>query len=394
MSWEPTRENGLSARTPGAIAVLLAVCGVSALGVAACQRTTSPSDDHAQTSSSTATDFSGVNLNDTKESGTYAVPGEELAKKAGSELIGKQAPAASMRSIDGQMIDLGRIFGKKPVYIKFWATWCVPCRQQMPAFEKMYESLGDKIQFVALDIGLSDDLDSIKTFKEKYSLKMPIVMDDGSLAKAFNLRVTPQHVLIGRDAKFAYFGHADNEDLANAIKRVLAQPQMSGPFVSPSAAATIVTSYKVGDVITDVSARATERNAIQLRATPGRLRGVLFFSSWCEWYLEKSRPVTAKACARARETISAMAARKDSGVDWVGVSGGPWSSADDLSAYRTKHKVTIPFVLDDSGDLFRSFGIRDIPTVVLINSHSKIVKIVGPGEADIAGAVMAARKEL
>ena len=388
---EPLLENGLSTRTPGAFAVLLAVCGVLASGVAACQRTTSPSDEHAQTSSSTATDFSGVNLNDTKESGAYAVPGEELAKKAGFELIGKQAPAVSMKSIDGQMIDLGRIYGKKPVYIKFWATWCVPCRQQMPAFEKMYESLGDKIQFVALDIGLSDDLDSIKTFKEKYELKMPIVMDDGSLAKAFNLRVTPQHVLIGRDAKFAYFGHADNEDLANAIKRVLAQPQMAGQFVPPSAPATIATSYKVGDLVADVQAKATDGNAIQFKATPGRLRGILFFSSWCEWYLEKSRPVTAKACARARKAISVMAEIKDSGVDWVGVSGGPWSSADDLSAYRLKHKITISLALDNSGDLFRSFGIRDIPTVVLIDSRGKIMKIIGPAEADLAGAVRAVR---
>ena len=104
------------------------------------------------------------------------------------------------------------------------------CRQQMPAFEKRYETLGDKVQIVALNIGLSDDLQSIKTFREKYGIKMPIVMDDGRMAQLFNLRVTPQHVLIGRDGRFAYFGHAENHALDDAIVHVLAEPASSAPI--------------------------------------------------------------------------------------------------------------------------------------------------------------------
>ena len=361
----------------------------------ACQQSPStsqaePTNASAEAVENTATDFSAVNLSDTTEDPAYAAPGEDLARAAGADAIGKPAPVAIMKTIDGETIDLGKIYGKKPVYIKFWATWCVPCRQQMPAFQKLYETLGDKIQFVALDIGLSDDLASIRTFRQKYGIKMPIVMDDGHLAQLLNLRVTPQHVLIGRDARFAYFGHADNKDLSDAVQRVLAQPATSAAPLAQAAVAE--RSYKVGDVVSGLSTTTMSGSKVALAgAAPGRLRGVLFFSSWCEWYLEKSRPVTAKACARARVAIEKLAADRGLGVDWVGVAGGPWSTAQDLADYRKNNKVTIPLALDVSGSLFRAFGIRDIPTIVLIDGAGRIVRIVSPAEADLDGAVRAAK---
>jgi len=52
------------------------------------------------------------------------------------------APRLNLETIDGDVIDLGGLYGRKAVYIKFWATWCVPCRQQMPHFEQAYETAG------------------------------------------------------------------------------------------------------------------------------------------------------------------------------------------------------------------------------------------------------------
>jgi thiol-disulfide isomerase/thioredoxin len=336
----------------------------------------------------TATDFSNVKLSDTTEDAAYAAPGESLARTAGGLLLGKPAPVAQMKSIDGRMIDLGQDYGIRPVYIKFWATWCMPCRQQMPAFEKLYEQMGGKIRFIALNIGLSDDLNSIRTMQMIYGLKMPIVMDDGRFAQLFNLRVTPQHVLIGRDARFAYFGHADNKELAQAVQRVLAQPPSAKPAVS---AAPSERPYKVGEVVRGLTASTTVGTRVPLAAAgPGRLRGVMFFSSWCEWYLEKRRPGTSKACVRARQAAERMA-MKDKGIDWIGISGGPWSTAQDLADYQKNKKVMMPLSLDESGALFRAFGIRDIPTIALIDSGGRIVRIINPNDTNIEAAVLAAK---
>jgi peroxiredoxin len=84
-------------------------------------------------------------------------------------------------------------------------------------------------------------------------------------------------------------------------------------------------------------------------------------------------------------------AEKNDGIDWVGVAGGPWSTAEDLREYQKANKITIPLALDESGSLFRAFGIHDIPTIVLIDSRGKIAKVVHPDETNLRAAVKAAQ---
>lgn len=148
--------------------------------------------------------------------------GEQRADAVGARRIGLSAPAFMLKTIDGQTIDLAKLYGAKPVYLKFWATWCIPCRAQMPGFERTFETLGDRIQVISVNAGLDDDVASVRAFRETFGLKMPMVIDDGRLAAALDLQVTPQHVLIGRDARIAYVGHLDGDRLAGAIQKVLA----------------------------------------------------------------------------------------------------------------------------------------------------------------------------
>jgi peroxiredoxin len=372
--------------------VRLILCAVLTLFASACQNNDSTARSQAVEagigSGSTATDLSGVKVSDTVEDPATASAGEDLAREASVPMLGKPAPVALLTTIDGDTIDLGRVYGTKPVYLKFWATWCTPCRQQMPAFQSRYEKLGDKIQVVAVNIGLSDDIDSIRAVRKKYGLTMPIVMDDGRLARLFNLKVTPQHVLIGRDARVAYFGHAENNNLDDAVQRVLSQPPSLKPIVQTPVAER---TYKTGDVISGLIVTTTQGAKASLVANgSGRLRGVMYFSSWCEWYLEKSRPATAKACARSREAVERLAT-KDNGVDWIGIAGGPWSTAQDLADYRKRYNVTIPLALDLSGSLFRAFGIRDIPTIVLIDSSGRIIRVIASSEENLEALVESAK---
>ena len=72
----------------------------------------------------------------------HATTGEERRQAAGAPLVGQPAPRLVVTTIDGRRIDLGALYGRKAVYLKFWATWCVPCREQMPHFEHTYETGG------------------------------------------------------------------------------------------------------------------------------------------------------------------------------------------------------------------------------------------------------------
>lgn len=340
------------------------------------------------TDAGTATVLNDIDTTDTVEDASYAVPGEGLAQEAGKTTLGKPAPAATMKTIDGATIDLAKVYGKKPVYIKFWATWCVPCRQQMPAFQKIQETMGDRMQLIAIDIGLNDDEASIRAFREKYGLTMPIVLDDGRLGALFDLRVTPQHVLIGKTVRIDYVGHADNAELGQALRKaVLERPGNSA--VATDAAETRVVGP--GQMLPAISVKTTAGATVPLRARPGRVLAVELFSSWCEWYLKTSRPGASRACTRTRLAIEEVA-RKDNGIDWLGIAGGPWATASDLQDYQTKNGVKIPLALDASHSIFRLFGVRNVPTVALIDSSGRLIKLIGPLDGDLAAVVEAARR--
>ena len=143
--------------------------------------------------------------------------GQERAEAAGKGLVGSPAPRAVVKTIDGDTIDLGALYGKKAVYLKFWATWCVPCRQQMPHFEHTYETAGPDLAVIAIDVGFNESLQQIQRYRRAVGITMPIILDDGQLGGAFNLRVTPQHIVIGRDGRIQYVGHLADARLDAAL---------------------------------------------------------------------------------------------------------------------------------------------------------------------------------
>src|SRR5215471_4910745 len=88
--------------------------------------------------------------------------GPERALAAGEGFVGSLAPKMVVKTIDGEQIDLGSLYGKKAVYLKFWATWCQPCREQMPHFEHIYQSAGPDLAVIAVNIGVDDTVEDVK----------------------------------------------------------------------------------------------------------------------------------------------------------------------------------------------------------------------------------------
>ena len=68
-----------------------------------------------------------------------ATSGPQLAQTVARSLVGSPAPRLVLKTIDGETINLGDLYGKQAVYLKFWATWCTPCREQMPHLERTFE---------------------------------------------------------------------------------------------------------------------------------------------------------------------------------------------------------------------------------------------------------------
>lgn len=311
--------------------------------------------------------------------------GERRARTAGASLIGQPGPIAVLETIDGKKIELAELYGNKPVYLKFWATWCVPCRQQMPGFEQLQQTMGDRVQVIAVNTGFSDDIESIRAYRKEHQLTMPIVIDDGSLAADLNLRVTPQHVVIGRDGRISHIGHLDDQALHAALERAVSE-QTAPASRSETSTAPETPQFAVGDTVTDLSIETLDGRQVQL-GKGDKPRALVFFAPWCESYLEESRPETSQACLRVRKDVDSLMGQSD--VEWLGVSSGLWVSASDLQDYKNTKPTTLPLALDEQDELFRAFAIRDIPTVVLLDAQGRVANILKPQDSNLVEAVKA-----
>jgi peroxiredoxin len=313
--------------------------------------------------------------------------GEERAEAVGARRIGMAAPALVVKTIDGQTIDLAKLYGDKPVYLKFWATWCIPCRAQMPGFERTYEALGDRITVLSVNTGIDDDEASVRAFRDQFGLRMPVVVDDGRLAAALDLQVTPQHVLIGRDARIAYVGHVDGERLDAAIQTLIKAP---APAARATPAVATRGAFRPGDVVQGLEVKTTDGATVAIGGRrDGRPHAVVLFSAFCESYdgIKANRPQMIETCRHVREELGPLVAQGE--IDWLGVAHSVWTDAGDVAEFKTKAKLQFPMALDADGAVFRAFGVHHLPTVALIAADGRLVRLVGPEDRDLAEAVHA-----
>ena len=88
--------------------------------------------------------------------------------------IGHLAPDFRLETEEGEVVVLSDLRGR-PVFINFFAVWCGPCRFEMPEIESVYNSLGDELAVLTVDV--RESVDRVKGYKELLGLTMPTVMD-------------------------------------------------------------------------------------------------------------------------------------------------------------------------------------------------------------------------
>ena len=111
--------------------------------------------------------------------------------------MGQPAPDFSATALDGSTVTLASLRGR-PVLVNFWASWCVPCRQEMP---RLKEALAQHAAQGLIIVGVlyRDDTDSAREFAESFGATWPNVQDpDGSIAKAYRVVGAPQSYFVDR----------------------------------------------------------------------------------------------------------------------------------------------------------------------------------------------------
>ena len=91
----------------------------------------------------------------------------------------------------------------KPTVVNFWAEWCEPCKEEMPAFEAVHRAVGDQVRFVGVDY--EDRADAALAFAEEIGVSYPLVEDpDGSFFDAVQGRGTPHTLLVDAEGTIVH----------------------------------------------------------------------------------------------------------------------------------------------------------------------------------------------
>ena len=307
-----------------------------------------------------------------------------------AKLVGKPAPALTLKSIDGKPTNLSDLYGKRPVYLKLWATYCIPCRIQMPGFKNIYASHGNEMTIIAVNAGVGDDVPKVKQFAQDFDLHMPVAIDDGRLGAWVGIKATPVHLVIGRDGRVIFAGHQDGPTLDTAISQALAS-KASPNGVATTRLADLVT-LRTGDVIPPIALQSSDGKDTALpHGASARLRAIYFSATWCESYMKSTQPGEAENCKAGREQIDKLAS--DPRMEWFGVMSHLWTTPKELAKYESKMRPPLPLAVDSSGAAFRTFGVTRFPAVALIDTHGRLVKLVEGDPAHFADAISAAERQ-
>lgn len=110
--------------------------------------------------------------------------------------IGLQAPDFELETLEGKTVKLSELQGKK-VMLNFWATWCPPCKAEMPFMEKFYQEAGDEIEIIAINIDTKND---VAGFAKEMGVTFPILLDkDEQVMKTYQILSIPTTYFIDQD---------------------------------------------------------------------------------------------------------------------------------------------------------------------------------------------------
>ena len=113
---------------------------------------------------------------------------------------GMPAPDFQLKSLDGQTVSLGSLRGR-PVMLNFWATWCGPCRVEMPFIQGVFEDSDWAEQgLMVLGVNLGDSPSAVRSFMEDNGLSFTVLLDaDQSAAQDYNIRGIPTTYFIDKN---------------------------------------------------------------------------------------------------------------------------------------------------------------------------------------------------
>jgi len=123
--------------------------------------------------------------------------GEPVAPPLGR---GDIAPGFDLAVLDGGRMSLDQLEGRVSL-VNFWATWCKPCEDEMPAMQRLYEALAPE-GFELVAISVDESPEEIRAFRDRLGVGFPILLDpDQDVSRLYQTTGFPESILVDRDGR-------------------------------------------------------------------------------------------------------------------------------------------------------------------------------------------------
>lgn len=126
----------------------------------------------------------------------------------------------SVVDLEGQSFNLQELSGSRGTLLVFWATWCVPCRAEIPKINDVYRRFnGEDLAVLAVNPGIRDNLGNVRRYVEHFQMQYPVYFDSNQASRsAYELFGTPTIILLDSEGREVQRG--DTVDL-KAIERLM-----------------------------------------------------------------------------------------------------------------------------------------------------------------------------
>lgn len=150
----------------------------------------------------------------------FAAPEEQAqAQDSGIEL-GAKAPGAAVETLAGVPAELASVFGKGPVVIEFWATWCPNCKELEPALLAAQKRYAGTVTFVGIAVSVNQSPRAVQAYVDKHALRMTHFFDRrGQAVGAYDVPATSFVVVVNKAGMVVYTGLGGRQDLDAAIRK-------------------------------------------------------------------------------------------------------------------------------------------------------------------------------
>lgn len=133
---------------------------------------------------------------------------------------GMTMPNVVVETNNGETFDLSKT--EKPVLINFWATWCPPCKAEMPGIQNVYEEYKDKMDFILIDEG--EPKSDVDEFIKEATYTFPVGYDEDNVyGIMFNIDAIPTTYIVGKDKTIKKYilGSTEEETFKEYIESVI-----------------------------------------------------------------------------------------------------------------------------------------------------------------------------